>query len=199
LLKRKIASLELRDRDGATSDHRASLVERSPRPLYILERDSIESYLIQPDVIARVVHDTASERGKEVELDSEGITSLIMELAEGMKDETTDRASQRYVDDCNRLGKDRPSVASANEVARAAVGDSWNSLEDRLLVISGKKLLGAIRQRIQDEHGVNFGNERLAEGFTPEEIPQEIKNQLDQIASLSAPENSDESSAASGE
>jgi energy-coupling factor transporter ATP-binding protein EcfA2 len=188
LLELEIASLELRDRDGATDEHRASLVERSPRPLHIFEMDSIEAYLIQPHVIARVVQETASERGKEADLDSPGVTSLINELATEMKNETFDRVTQRYGDDCNRLGKDRPSAATANEAARALIGESWDSLDDLLVVVSGKKLLSAIRRRIQDEYGVNFGNERLAEAFTVDEIPQEIKDQLDQIASLSAPE-----------
>jgi energy-coupling factor transporter ATP-binding protein EcfA2 len=189
LLEQKIASLELRDRDGATGDHRTSLVERSPRPLHIFERDSIESYLIQPDVIAHVVQETASERGKEVDLDSAGVASLVMELAANMKNETIDRASQRFVDDCNRLGKERPSVGTANEAARALIGDSWESLDDILLVVSGKKLLSALRERIQEEHGVNFGDARLAEGFTEDEIPQEIKDQLSEIVALSAPDS----------
>jgi len=38
--------------------------------------------------------------------------------------------------------------------------------------VSGKKLLSALRERIQDAYKVNFGNERLAEGFKADETPR---------------------------
>jgi hypothetical protein len=189
LLEQDIDSLELRDRDGATDEHRMALLEKSPRPLHIFEKDSIESYLIEPSVIARVVVEAATERGKDVSFDRSAASSLVMELAEEMKNETFDRVTQRYFDDCTRLGKDRPSAGTANDAARSLLGPAWESLDDVLKPVSGKKLLSAIRRRIQNEHGVNFGNERLAESFTADEIPPEIKDQLDRIASLSAPES----------
>ena len=44
------------------------------------------------------------------------------------------------------------------------VASLWDSLDDRLTLVSGKKLLSALRERIQDAYKVNFGNERLAGG-----------------------------------
>jgi ABC-type cobalamin/Fe3+-siderophores transport system ATPase subunit len=191
LLDCKIASLELRDRDGATSEHRTQLVERSPRPLHMFEMDCIESYLINPAVIARVVKETAAERGKEADLDEAASEALVLELANGMKDQTFDRITQRYADDCNRLNKDRPSSVEVNEAAREMIADEWTSVADALSVVSGKRLLSAIRSRIQDEYGVNFGNERLAEAFEDEEIPKELRERLEEIASLAAPGEAD--------
>lgn len=195
LLDCQIASLELRDRDGATPEHRTELVERSSRPLHMLEMDCIESYLIHPAVIARVVQETADERGKETEIDEPTVTALILGLANGMKDPTFDRITQRFADDCNRLGKDRPSTTEMNEAAREMISDEWVSVDDSLRVVSGKRLLGAIRGRIQDEYGVNFGNERLAEAFAAEEIPSELRDRLDEIASLAAPDGASETGA----
>ena len=76
------------------------------------------------------------------------------------------------------------------------ISDEWASIEDALLVVSGKRLLGAIRGHIQDEYGVNFGNERLAEAFAAEEIPSELRERLDEIASLAAPDGEPEAGTA---
>jgi len=42
----------------------------------------------------------------------------------------------------------------------------------------------AVRQRVQASYGVNFGNERLAEGFAAEEIPSEVADALRRVAEL---------------
>jgi hypothetical protein len=54
LLGQKIHSLELHDRDGRTDANREAIVAEAKRELYIFERDSIESYLLDPKVISRV-------------------------------------------------------------------------------------------------------------------------------------------------
>jgi hypothetical protein len=55
-------------------------------------------------------------------------------------------------------------------------------------IVSGKKLLSALRGRVQDTYKVNFGNERLAEGFKAEEINPELVDALKRVAGLETPE-----------
>src|SRR5690606_29208611 len=55
MLGGRLASLELRDRDGRLDEYRDRTMQVSPRPLHILSLDSIESYLIHEEVLARVV------------------------------------------------------------------------------------------------------------------------------------------------
>ncbi len=185
VLGEKIRSLELRDRDGRTDRNREEIVAKATRDLYIFERDSIESYLLDPTVIARAINDIGAERSKELSVDAADIENLIMTLAEELRNEAVDRASQRYSDDRFRLDGRRPqNVAEQNSAARELVAENWDDLEGRLRVVPGKTLLRSARRRIQDLYGVNFGNERLAESFMKEEIPDEIVEALQRVAAL---------------
>lgn len=184
MLGEPVETLEIRDRDGRTDDHRELAVERSPRPLIVLERDSIESYLLEPRVISRVVGEVSTEKGGEAAPEPEDITALMSNVSDELRATTEDRVAERYAFDVNYFSKERVSIQTANQEARAFVADRWDTLEQRLQVVSGKRLLGAVRARIQDLYGVNFGNERLAETFEADEIPNELRDALQQVSQL---------------
>lgn len=186
LIGTNLASLEIRDRDGRSEEHRQAMVDRASRPLHILERDCIEGYLLSPPVVARAVRDVAEERGRLVEVTEGEIETLLLEICDELREATTDRIAERYVDDCWRLDSERVNVRTANEWARGQVSESWEDLASRLTLVSGKKLLSAIRSRVQSTYGVNFGNERLAEGFRSDEIPEELRTLLESVAALVA-------------
>lgn len=186
LLGTPIGSLELRDRDGMTDDHRGRTMAGATRPLRVWERDSIESYLLDPTVVARVVAEISEEREKSASPSDEEIQQVILECCEGLRTETEDRLAQRYVDDVWRLNNDRATLVDANETARTLVEAQWSDLTGRLTVVKGKRLLAAVRKRLQDDYAVNFGNERLAEAFSDDEIPAELREALTAVADLQA-------------
>jgi len=64
------------------------------------------------------------------------------------------------------------------------VGATWGTLEGRLTYVGGKRLLAAMRERIQSRHGVSFGNERLAEAFDRTTIHPEVIDALQKIEAL---------------
>lgn len=184
MLGQKIVSLEIRDRDGRTDENRERAVAQSKRPLVVLELDSIESYLINPAVIARVVAEVSAERGGTAAPTADDIVDLIMEVSEGLRDETQDRVADRFAGDEHRHSGKWPSIPDANKVARDFVESNWDSLEGRLRVVSGKALIGAVRAKLQERYQTSFGNERLAESFETGEIPDELRTALEQVAAL---------------
>jgi hypothetical protein len=138
-------------------------------------------------VIARAINDVGAERSKALDVTADEIEGLIISLAEDMKDQAVDRASQRYSDDRLKLDGRRPqNVAEQNAAARELIAANWSDLGGRLRVVPGKGLLRAVRREIQDRYGVNFGNERLAESFLADEIPAEIVEALRKLAALQA-------------
>lgn len=186
MLGTTIASLEIRDRDGRLDEHRQTIIDTATRSLHLLQRDSIESYLLIPEVIARVVAEAASERSLQISVTAAEIEALLLKATEDLRQATTDRIAERYVDDRWRLASERISVSTANEKARGHVDANWNDLAGRLMVVPGKKLLSSLRAQIQSTYGVNFGNERLAEGFAANEICEEIKDLLERVSALVA-------------
>lgn len=188
LLDGPIASLELRDRDARTDEDREALMQASPRLLLVFERDSIESYLLEPEVVARVINEVADERGRDVDISADDITRLLMDATEEeLKLSTVDRAAERYADFHRRTEGALLPIKRANERAREFVDSRWETLDARLTVASGKKLLSLVRAKVQDTYGLNFGNERLAEGFTADEVPGEIAEALKAATQLEAP------------
>lgn len=186
LLGASIASLELRDRDARTDEDREHVMQAT-RPLFVFSRDSIESYLLEPTVVAGVTKEVALERDREIDVEPADIEQLLEGLTDDLRTSTVDRVAQRYLEHRRRLTGDFPPIPEANETARTFVDAQWGTLEGRLIVVSGKKLLGALRNEIQNRYGVNFGNERLAEGFEPAEVPTDIRNALEEVARLSPP------------
>jgi len=184
LLGGPIDSLEIRDRDGMIDEHREGLIAAAPRPLHILERDSIESYLLEPTVIARVVAEVAAERGATVEISAEDVERLVMEETEAMKVDVIDRVAARWDLDIVRTSSKHLGIAAANVAARDFVDANWDSPLGRLKVVPGKRLLAALRKRLQDEHKVSFGDKRLVEAFTPTEIPAELVEMMGRVAAL---------------
>lgn len=176
----ELRSLQLRDRDGMVDADRAAVAASASRPLQVLERDSIESYLIHPDVIARVIGEIGDERGRAIDVDPEEVHALALAATDALRDETTDRVAARLQTVAQSRG-DRLETNRANPMARDQVGASWDTLEERLRFVAGKRLLSVLRTEIQQRYGVNFGNERLAETFTADEIPNELVHFLHQV------------------
>lgn len=177
----RIDSLELRDRDGLLDDRRRQIMETSRRSLHIWDRDCLESYLIDPTVLARVINDVTAERGHDVHVADDEILAMLLDCTERLRDETIDRISAKYLDVLWLMDRERAAVQEANGAARDALGREWTDLEARLRFVSGKRLLGMARQLIQERYGASFGNERLAEAFSRDEIAREI---VDAIAAV---------------
>jgi len=180
----KLNTLQIKDRDGRMAEVRTDQIASAKRPLHIFERDCIESYLIDPAVLRRVIEDVCGERGLQVSTSDNDVRNLIDEVCDDLRISATDRISQRYLVDEFARNDRRAGVAEANRQAREAVETAWPALETRLSILPGKTLLSKIRQVVQSTFGASFGNERLAEAFEKEEIAVEIVEILKAVADL---------------
>ncbi len=185
LLGAPLASLEVRDRDGRLDQDREAIVTDSPRPLHMLNRDCIESYLVEPVVLHRIIEEIFSERARaEDPPDLDAVSALVDEVAETLRDVANDHLADRLGKEIWRRESRHAGVPELNAAAREVVDAVWGDRERRLSVLPGKRLLSGVRREIQDRYSVNFGNERLAEGFGPEEVPEELIEVLSRVAAL---------------
>ena len=90
----KIQSLQILDRDARLDEFVDAMEGSHARPLHVWRRDAIESYLILPDVMARVV---ATRRP---DADAAEVTRFVervySEAIEELRDATFDRVATRY-------------------------------------------------------------------------------------------------------
>lgn len=184
LLGVTLTTLQIKDRDGRLDPAREHSHANARRPLHVLERDCIESYLVHPAVLQRVITEIRSERGVQEEVGESTVASLIDDICDDLKITATDRIAQRYLSDEYSINGRRAGVSEANSLAREAIEHIWDDLESRLRLLPGKTLLSRIRQRVQSEFQVSFGNERLAEAFAKDEIPDELVDLIERVADL---------------
>lgn len=173
----ELSSLQLRDRDSRTDEHLASEEAAAPRPLHFWRRGSIESYLIVPAALARIV---SAEKGEDPDAFASRIEQILAESLTELTDDTFDRVSTKLRDFVQRAEDRYVEVAEANQRAR----DALQPDEAPFVLAKGKALLSAVRRRIQDEFGVSFGNQRLIEEIAEHEVDQEVWEVIDRVAAL---------------
>jgi energy-coupling factor transporter ATP-binding protein EcfA2 len=178
MMGNEVQSLQLLDRDARLQQFIDEAEERSPRPLHIWRRDAIESYLVVPSAIARLVHH------RKPELDPDDVADFVertcAEVVEELRDETFDRVATRYRRDLIARESRNVEPSEANQAAREAMEDP----EQLRRLTHGKQLLAAVRKRVQDEYGVSFGNQALIAEVLPEELDPELWEVLDTIEAL---------------
>jgi len=184
LLGGTIASIEIRDRDARTDQLRSRLEASATRTLHVLELDCMESYLINAHILTRTINESLVERGKPTAAKVDDLEVMISETCEDFKMLSTDRIAEKFIVDTRTLENRNVAVTEANRMARETLASVWNDEAARLKYVPGKRILGKLRSKIQEKYGVNFGNERIAESFNAEEVPEEIKSYLREVASL---------------
>jgi hypothetical protein len=135
------------------------------------------------------VSEVSAERGNEVGLAAEDIERIVMEESEAMKVDVVDRVAARWDRDIVRTRSQHLGIAAANAAAREFVEANWESLEGRLKVVPGKRLLAALRKRLQDDQKVSFGDRRLIEGFDAADVPEELVELMSRVATLGGAEH----------
>jgi len=175
LLGNKIKSLLLRDRDSLTRDWMAEVRSKSQRPMFIWPRDCLESYLIVPAAIHKILLEESGEKDAPKVSEVEGIISTNIQK---MFDSSQDRIAARLQDVEWRINHNRIDASKANPVARSEMEAVWKKDGNPLAFAPGKELLGQIRDDIQKKWGVSFGNARIIEAMRPEDLHQDIKDML---------------------
>lgn len=180
MMDAEVQSLQILDRDARLEEFVDEAEQGSPRPLQMWRRDSIESYLVVPAAMARLVI------GRKPDFDAAVVEALIADLVttivQELKEETLDRISTRYRRDIIERDSRNVEPAEANRKAREVMQDD----EQLLRLTRGKDLLATVKKRVQDQYGVSFGNQALIAEMRPQEVDPEVLQVLDAITALAS-------------
>ena len=175
VLGQKVKCLLLRDRDGLTEDSMKAIAGKSNRPMFIWLRDCLESYLVVPSAIQRIL---VEELGLDKAPPIGEIEQLIAKTLSDLYDSTQDRVAVRCQEIEWRLNQKRIDAAQANPVARQEMEKTWKKANNPLALAKGKLVLSRIRQGIQNTWKVSFGNARIVEAMYAGDIHQDVKDLL---------------------
>jgi hypothetical protein len=155
------------DSDFHTPDEIASRKEDAKEKhvsLHVWARKEIESYLLVPETIARVIS-AKSDQGPTV---SE-VSQKLMELADSLRDEVHDC----YVD--SFLMQDRPKGGKpANQKARAIVKAAWGQSGGALARVPPKSVLSSMSAWSKEKFGVSFSKQTILQEMRADEIDPEV-------------------------
>ena len=160
-----IACFCILDRDYFTDEYIAKQIQNAQDAhlhLHIWQKKEIENYLLIPKAIFRVVDKPESEY--DVFLDR------FHEVIETLKTETIlQYANQLQVQD----GK-RKDLGSYYWEAHASVDSSWNNLEEKLSIVSGKRTISLINEWVKNEYHKSCSQAKIISEIQPEEINAEM-------------------------
>jgi hypothetical protein len=141
--------------------------------LHIWKKKEIENYLVVPAALQRVI---TSRIGRRVQPPSaEEVEEQLERIAESLKDSATDAIATEI------LARDRKGLVAANRAARRVVAGSWDSLESKLSIVSGKGVVSAMSEWSQAEFGAGFGPIAVARALEHDEIEPELFDMLNAI------------------
>ena len=164
-----IASYCIFDRDyHTTTEIELRYKQAAERGVYlhIWQRKEIENYFLVGSTIARLI----SSRCKSCAATADDIEAELIRITDKLKDSVFDAIADEF-HQRNRRG----GTTKANRHARDVVEASWESLQDRLRIVSGKTAISELSKWSQQEFGVSFVPLAVAREMKRSEIPAELK------------------------
>ncbi|MHB1340607.1 MAG: ATP-dependent nuclease [Coriobacteriia bacterium] len=139
--------------------------------LHIWSRKEIENYFLIPETISRVA---SAESGKE--LDPGAVQALIDEASQAMFQETLDALCDEYQQ------QNRSCMAStARRTCQPILESFWGTFEERIQVVSGKRLLSSVSSALQARCGVSVSANKIGRFLLRSEIHPELAAIVDAI------------------
>jgi hypothetical protein len=165
-----IAAYCILDSDYHTTAEKQGREEKATQQgiyLHIWRRKEIENYLLEPEVIARVIR----RRSKCGAPTAEEVGNMLLQACEDEKEAVMDGLASAQD---RKLGP-----GGANRVARTFLKQNWD--DRRLALVSGKALLSKLSGWTQEKYETSVGAIAIAKAFRPNEVPAEMKEVLGAI------------------
>ena len=167
------------DRDYRCEEELADLRERLQKEIsfaHFHNRKEIENYLLSAEILNRAAEKALGERARRTgESNSSDFDLDVVGVLESVTQELEPDCSGQYIGKyCaffKSTGKDQATLAT--EAVRI-FNEKWSCMESRLSVVPGKKVLKAVRDRLQQSHGITLTERRIVDCYKKEEIPEDL-------------------------
>ena len=180
VLRTEIAITAILDRDFRSVEEISEILQtvRETVPnFYVLERKEIENYLLVPDAISRAIAERLPlKRDAKIPPSIQQVEKLLGSLAEEMKmDVLSQLIANRMRFFSRRTAKDASTVAAE---AISALDAAWSTLQGRLRVAPGKRLLTALNRRLQGDFGVLITGAQIIRHMSPSDVGADLREIL---------------------
>jgi hypothetical protein len=181
------------DKDYRSEVERAAIkteCERFCTLVTIHNRKEIENFVLVPTAIdratARRITDRARRSGRP---EGPNFQPFAQEFLESFARQKKSFVQARYLSARRIFERQRSSGIDEATFGQAILDEFeqlWISLEAQLAVIPGKEALSAINGHLQNVYGVSITSTGIVDAMTREEIPQEMRLLIADLATFSA-------------
>jgi energy-coupling factor transporter ATP-binding protein EcfA2 len=154
--------------------------------VHIHKRKEIENYLLLPGVLQRAVAKAVQGRRSEggaATASMPSVAQMLEEITGAMEDEVFGELIANRDRFLRRTGPGVDSATVTKETLRRE-RVRWSSLDSRLELVPGKKVLSALNNRLQKEVGITLSAKRIIDEVTAAEIPEDLKQLLEKLNDL---------------
>lgn len=135
--------------------------------LHIWERKELESYLINPKVLYKFINNKISMSEFTNKLNND-LNCFYFEIMD------------QYSNAIHESDRSK-NIQTTNKEARLYIDENWKTLEQKLKLINGKKLLSFIIQYMKDNYNISLTKNKILNKFKKLDIDNEIKQVIDLI------------------
>ena len=135
--------------------------------LHIWKRKELENYLIEPEVLFRMTMLPETER--------ERFFLKLEELVNCLKEDVFDQYSEHLVK------YTKCAFSTANKETRLLLEKNWTTLDKKLALVSGKKMIKVINRWMRDEYGVSCSVTKILSYFKNNDICKELAEVISKL------------------
>ena len=130
--------------------------------LHIWQRCDLTTYLVRPDIIARLV-----AKQTDTPVDPQRVADEVWALSERL-----------HADVARELRSEWRALRQPMDGADAFVAEAWATMSQRLRVLSGRELLLGMSAWSQASYGVRLGLRDVAREFAADDLDPEVRQAL---------------------
>ena len=145
---------------------------------HIHQQKEIENYLLNIDVLDRVLGNQVAAKNKRTGGDEKVEKSISQYLDEITNDMKLDAQSQYVAKRIDFHGKKKLDASTVGKEAMEVFEEKWSTLRTRLQIIPGKSVLRILRERVQSDYGVNLTDVQIIDEFNQDEISADMKEMI---------------------
>jgi len=138
--------------------------------LKIWSRKEIENYIFTVSSVQRLL------TSKDEKVETDHIVKKIEFFCEELKELTTDS----YATEIQNRDRSK-NLSTANKEARDIIKNNWNSIEEKVSIVSGKKIVSKICKWLSDDFNISISKFGLSNYLQKEEIPVEVVDVIEKI------------------
>ncbi|MXY23964.1 MAG: AAA family ATPase [Acidobacteria bacterium] len=137
-------------------------------------RKELENYLLSPEILHRAstkaVEDRARRSGGSPE-DGVDIVNILESITDSLKEKCSGQYISKYCAYFKSTGRDPATLTTE---ALRIFEEKWDVMQSRLEIVAGKEVLRAVRDRLQDSHGITLTDVRILDCYKAAEVPEDL-------------------------